>query len=109
MGHAATEYKNVEMNHLFNSDSTIYELNYFSIVTIDFNNNEHVIATSRNHPNYIAQSSLNIGTESNVDWVAFQTPNKGAFTIINGKFFDLKFGKTIICAPRKDDSVGFYQ
>lgn len=108
IGHAATVYKNDEMNHLFNSDTTD-ALTYFSIITIATNNNEHVIATSRNHPNYVAQGSLNIGTESNVDWVAFQTPNKGAFAIVNGKFFDLEFGKTILCAPRKDGSVRFYQ
>ncbi|WP_296354825.1 hypothetical protein [Winogradskyella sp.] len=68
-----------------------------------------VIATSRNHPHYLAQGSLNKSSKSRVDWVAIQLADKNAYSIVNARIFDLRVGRLILVAPQKDGSIRFYQ
>ena len=68
-----------------------------------------VLATSRNHPHYLAQGSLNTSSKSRVDWVATQFADKNAYGIVNTRIFDLRIGRLILVAPQKDGSIRFYQ
>lgn len=96
--------------HLFKDPSDKY-ITYFTILVIaDGSETENpVMATSRNHPHYISQGSLNISTKSKVDWVAMQLADKNAYAIVNSRLFDLRIGRLILAAPQKDGSIRFYQ
>ena len=82
---------------------------YFTILTVAVNDDAEVMASSRNHPNYIGQGSLNRGVNSRIDWVAFQSADDNAFAIVNGRLFDLKAGRVVLCAPQADGSMRFHQ
>lgn len=84
---------------------------YFTILSIDdgVQNPNPVEASSRNHPHYFAQGSINSTSKSKVDWVAIQTADQNAYAIVNGRIFDLKVGRVILAAPQTDGSVRFYQ
>ena len=96
--------------HLFKNPNDEY-FTYFTILTIsdgkDLGN--PVSATSRNHPHYLSQGSLNTSSESRVDWIAVQLADKNAYAIVNSRFFDLRVGRLILAAPQKDGSIRFYQ
>lgn len=96
--------------HLFENPNDEY-VTYFTILTIsdgkDLGN--PVSATSRNHPHYISQGSLNTTTKSRVDWIAVQLADKNAYAIVNSRLFDLRVGRLILVAPQKDGSIRFYQ
>jgi hypothetical protein len=84
---------------------------YFTILTIadEMETDNPVLATSRNHPHYLAQGSLNTSSKSRVDWVATQFADKSAHAIVNTRIFDLRIGRLILVAPQKDGSIRFYQ
>lgn len=86
-------------------------ITYFTILTISdgMETENPVLATSRNHPHYLAQGSLNTSSKSRVDWVATQFADKNAYGIVNTRIFDLRIGRLILVAPQKDGSIRFYQ
>lgn len=58
---------------------------------------------SRNHPDYGGEGSFS--TKNNrVDFVAFTTPDKGSFAIVNMRLFHLEHGNIILIAPQNDGS-----
>ena len=109
-GHYAIIAKGEHSNHLFKNPTDEYVV-YFSILSIaDGKGNENpVSATSRNHPHYLSQGSINTSTKSRVDWVAVQLADQNAYAIINSRLFDLRVGRLILVAPQKDGSIRFYQ
>jgi len=96
--------------HLFKNPAD-KNVSYFTILTIaDGEKTKNpVLASSRNHPHYLSQGSLNTSTKSRVDWVAVQLADKNAYAIINSRLFDLRVGRIILVAPQKDGSIRFYQ
>ena len=58
---------------------------------------------SRNHPDYTGQGSF-ITKDNKVDFVAFATPDKGSFAIVNMRLFHLEYGNIILITPQKDGS-----
>ena len=58
---------------------------------------------SRNHPDYTGQGSF-ITKDNKVDFVAFATPDKGSFAIVNMRLFHLEYGNIILVTPQKDGS-----
>ncbi|HEY5688258.1 MAG TPA: hypothetical protein VIS27_08150 [Yeosuana sp.] len=58
---------------------------------------------SRNHPDYGGEGSF-ITKENKVDFVAFITPDKGSFAIVNMRLFHLEHGNIILVTPQKDGS-----
>lgn len=63
---------------------------------------------SRNYPHYLStgKQKTRIG---NIDWVQMTLADGSNFAIINQRYFDLEFGKTIIITPLKDGSLRFHQ
>jgi hypothetical protein len=110
IGHNVIIGKGEHSKHLFNNASDKY-ITYFTILVVaDGQEKENpVLATSRNHPHYLSQGSLNTSTKSRVDWVAVQLADKNAYAIINSRLFDLEIGRLILVAPQKDGSIRFYQ
>lgn len=62
------------------------------------------MVTSRNHPDYLGQGFIK--TKNNrIDFIAFQTAENNAYAIVNARLFDLNYGKTVLIAPQKDQSL----
>lgn len=95
-------------------DSPFYEeskrnANFFTIITVIDTVDEKGFALgannflSRNHPDYGGQGSF-LTKNDKVDFVAFTTPDKGSFAIVNMRLFHLEYGNIILVAPQKDGS-----
>lgn len=110
VGHTVSLAKGEHSEYLFTSTNEEM-INYFTILALsDSGEGENpVAAISRNHPNYVAQGSLNTETNSRVDWVAIQLADGNAYAIVNSRLFDLRVGRVIFAAPQKDGSLRFYQ
>lgn len=110
MGRSAFVKRGPHNEFLF-SDKNTNEMVYFTILTIDDNveNPNVTLASSRNHPHYFAQGTLNNTTKSKVDWIAIQAADQNAYAVVNGKIFDLRVGRIILAAPQNDGSIRFYQ
>jgi len=93
--HVEDDRKNESFFHI------IVLTNYVDTVSYAHLSSEIV---SRNHPDYIGQGFYKT-KESKVDYSAFITGDRNAYAIINMRLFDLKNGKTILIAPRKDGSL----
>lgn len=64
----------------------------------------HSVVLSRNHPDYLGQGFIST-KDNRIDYVAFITAENNAYAIVNTRIFDLSFGKTILIAPRKDQTL----
>lgn len=87
------------------------ELIYFTIlVHSDWNSSGSTMVSSRNHPVYLAQSSIDIDEERTVKWIAVHE-NQGEkdLAIVNMKHFDLTKGRLIVVFPKEDGSLRFKQ
>jgi hypothetical protein len=58
---------------------------------------------SRNHPDYVGQGFLKT-KQSVIDFLAFITPEKDSYALVNMRLFNLNFGNIVIIAPQKDGS-----
>lgn len=110
VGHYAIIGKGKHSEHLFTEEQDPY-ISYFTILTISDGSKtgNPVLATSRNHPHYLSQGSLNTTGVNRVDWIAVQLADKNAYAIINSRLFDLRVGRIILAAPQQDGSIRFYQ
>lgn len=71
--------------------------------TIDISRFTHtnVSVSSRNHPHYIGQGFVK--TKNNqIDFVGFITADRNAYALVNMRLFDLRIGRIILIAPKKD-------
>lgn len=73
-------------------------------------NDENTSSTivSRNYPHYLSTGKQKT-KQGDIDWVQMTMADGSNFAIINQRYFDLEFGKTIIAIPLKDGSLRFYQ
>jgi len=110
VGQYVTMGKGKHSQHLFKDAADQY-VSYFTILTITDGKGKPnpVSATSRNHPHYLSQGSLNTSTKSRVDWVAVQLADKNAYATVNSRIFDLRVGRVILAAPQTDGSIRFHQ
>lgn len=110
IGHNVIIGKGEHSEHLFENADDQY-ISYFTVLTItDGKVTDNLVsATSRNHPHYLSQGSLNTSTKSRVDWIAMQLADRNAYAVINSRLFDLRFGRLILAAPQTDGSIRFYQ
>lgn len=60
-------------------------------------------ASSRNHPDYIGQGSINT-KENRIDFISFLTADRNNYAIVNLRLFDLNQGRIVRIAPQKDGS-----
>ena len=77
------------------------------LLTDDKNAEEKTLVESRNYPYLTAQGTIK-SFEDTFDWVFSATPDGFSSLVINMKFFDTRFGETIIIYPQKNNSF-FYQ
>lgn len=97
-----------------NKNNVIQEFNpnkpnevFFTIVgltdSIDTKKLTHtnVNITSRNHPHYVGQGFIK--TKSNeIEFVAFLTADRNEYALVNMRLFDLRIGRIVLIAPKKD-------
>lgn len=77
------------------------------LLTEDKNAEEKTLVESRNYPYLTAQGSIK-SFEDTFDWVFSATPDGFSSLVINMKFFDIRFGETIIIYPQENNSF-FYE
>ena len=108
------EDKEVVFNSFFIGNSEFYDKKdrnrvFFTIITVvdTVDTKNSAIGSSyflsRNHPDYGGEGSI-ITKNSRVDYLAFTTPDKGSFAVVNMRLFHLEYGNIIIIAPHKDGS-----
>lgn len=106
--------KEVLFNSYFIGDSPFYNekqrnRSIFTIITVIDTVDAKKFAInpaqfiSRNHPDYGGQGSI-VTKNNKIDYVAFTTPDKGSFAIINMRLFHLEYGDIILITPQKDGS-----
>ena len=59
---------------------------------------------SRNPPDYLGHGFVKIKTNK-IEYLAFVDAKNTAYVIINTRDFDVSFGKTILNAPQKDNTL----
>lgn len=57
--------------------------------------------TSRNHPHYVGQGYIKTKTNQ-IDFVAFLTADRNEYALVNMRLFDLRVGRIVLIAPKKD-------
>ncbi|MCA0131703.1 hypothetical protein [Winogradskyella alexanderae] len=109
------EDKEVVFNSFFIGDSPFYKEEnkngvFFTIITVadSLDTNNYVpsmaLISSRNHPDYGGEGSI-MTKNNRIDYLAFTTPDKGSFAIINMRLFHLEHGEIIVIVPHKDGSL----
>lgn len=76
------------------------------IDSIDTKNYTHtdVSISSRNHPHYVGEGFIR--TKSNrIDFISFLSADRNAYAIVNMRLFDLRIGRIILIAPKKDGTL----
>ena len=102
-----------EHNAVYLGEERLQEA-YFTFVLltdfVDTVNYTHAMtyAESRNHPHYICEGTLKT-QKQNIDFLAMMTGDRNNYAVINMRFFDLRFGQTVLIAPQKDGSLRFLQ
>lgn len=74
--------------------------------SIDLKGYSHtnVSISSRNHPHYVGQGFVK--TKSNeIDFISFLTADRNNYAIVNMRLFDLRIGRIILIAPKKDGTL----
>ncbi len=57
--------------------------------------------TSRNHPHYVGQGFIKTKSDE-IDFIALLTADRNNYAIVNMRLFDLRIGRIILIAPKKD-------
>ena len=82
---------------------------FFTIIaltdTVDTNGYSYtnVDIISRNHPHYVGQGVVKT-KKNEIDFVAFLTADRNAYALVNMRLFDLRIGRVVLVAPKKDGS-----
>ncbi|MDR2890307.1 MAG: hypothetical protein LBV18_01680 [Alistipes sp.] len=80
------------------------EVFFLILVLTDTDENEYISdISSRNNPDVMGQGRFNL-KNSEVDYIAFLTADRNNYAIVNGRLFDLRFGRIVLIAPQKDGS-----
>jgi len=106
IGYAKDEYR----NHLLR-DSADYYINYFNIfILTDLKEDESGSnsSVSRNYPHYLSTGKQKTSLGS-IDWVQMNLADGQNFAIINQRYYNLKYGKTILIVPLDDGSIRISQ
>lgn len=90
-----------------NSDSIITKLTLLVLTNKDEVEVESFV-NSRNYPYLTAQGYFNSPT-NNFNWVFSATPDGFSSLFFSMKFFDLRFGETIVIYPQSNDSFIYDQ
>lgn len=74
--------------------------------SVDLQSYSHtnVNITSRNHPHYVGQGYVKT-SENKIDFISFITADRNAYAIVNMRLFDLRIGRIVLIAPKKDGSL----
>ena len=110
----AVEDKEIVFSSFYIGNSPFYKEEnrnkvFFTVITVidTLTTDNFALGTSeifsRNHPDYGGEGSF-ITKDNRVEFVAFTTPDKGSFAIVNMRLFHLEYGNIILVTPQKDCS-----
>ena len=104
VGYASDKYRPIE-------DNGCYYNSYFNILFLtdqeapEFDASQVV---SRNYPHYLSTGKQKT-TMGEIDWVQMHRADGDNFAIVNQRYFDLHFGRTLIVIPHKDGTIRILQ
>lgn len=78
------------------------------VLTNDKESEELTMVDSRNFPYLTAQGYMKV-SNNEYDWVFSASPDGFSNLLINMKFFDLRFGETVVIYPQSDQSFYYDQ
>ena len=93
------------------SNPKVWSKNYLNILFLtDMPENKYTTAhaTSRNYPHYMTSGKQRTSM-GDIDWVHLQRADGENIAIVTQRYFDLKYGKTLIVIPHNDGSVRLLQ
>lgn len=94
----------------FESADSFYETYCTLIFLTDWiessNSANHIV--SRNYPHYLTTGKKRTST-GDIDWLQMNLADGQNFVVISQRYFDLRFGRTILIAQQKDGSLRFKQ
>lgn len=95
---------------VLNNKSDFYKVKFNILYLTDLPDDKNTAASviSRNYPHYMSTGSQKTSV-GQIDWVQMDMADASNYAIINQRYFDLEFGKTIIIVPKKDGSLRFLQ
>jgi len=64
----------------------------------------NVWITSRNHPHYLGQGFVKTKTNK-IEFMSFISADRQNYAIVNMRLFDLRIGRIVLIAPRKDGTL----
>ena len=104
IGYASGKYREIE-------DEGCYYNRYFNILYLtDKLETEagasHIV--SRNYPHYLSTGKQKTSM-GEIDWVQMHRADGDNFAIVNQRYFDLHFGRTLLVIPHKDGSLRMLQ
>lgn len=104
IGYAAGKYREIE-------DKGCYYNRYFNILYLTDEvemeaGASHIV--SRNYPHYLSTGKQKTSM-GEIDWVQMHRADGDNFAIVNQRYFDLHFGRTLIVIPHKDGSLRILQ
>ncbi len=107
IGRSSFVYRGEFNDHLFKQDDESMMI-FTLIVPTTISAPNDCFVTSRNHPDYIAQGTIQTETQP-IDWLSIQPYNGVPSAIVNTKYFDLSKGRVVLVYPQKDKSLRFHQ
>lgn len=108
VGRTSFFYRGEFNEHLFKGEEDESMMIFTIIVPTTINAPNDCFVTSRNHPNYIAQGTIQTETQP-IDWLSIQPFNGVPSAIVNTKYFDLSHGRIVLVYPQEDKSLRFQQ
>lgn len=81
----------------------IMVLTDIEIDTVNYSHSKNQMI-SRNNPDYIGQGFVKT-KNGEVDYMAFLTADRNEYAIVNMRLFNLKYGRIVLIAPQKDNTI----
>lgn len=90
------------------ADFRIVKFNILWVTDRDDSKMRRTNIVLRNYPHYLVTGTQKT-SQGAIDWVQMDLADGSNFAIINQRYFDLEFGKTMVVVPFKDGSLRFLQ
>lgn len=106
IGYSKDEYR----AHLFTNEEDYYfdHFNIYILSNLVESESRAAAVISRNYPHFLSTGKQKT-KQGSIDWVQMTLAGGDSFAIISQRYFNLKYGRTILVAPQKDGSLRFMQ
>lgn len=98
-----TEASKIYLGDMANETFFIFVMLTDYIDTVNYSHGQAYLL-SRNNPDVTCEGYFRTKHDE-VDFMAFLTPDRNEYAVVNMRLFNLKFGRVILIAPQKDHSL----